>query len=373
MARAGLGAKWTCVFANDSDPMKASVYRQNWGSEHFRLGDVNDVTTPDLPGTADLAWASFPCQDLSLAGNSAGLGTVEHQTRSGAFWAFWRLMQGLIDERREPAFIVLENVYGSLTANEGREFALIGRCLALGGYRFGSILIDAVHFLPQSRPRVFIIGVRGDLEIPTDLVSLSGQQPWHPSAMSKAIDRLAEPDHSRWVWFSPPLPSPSKMRLDQLIEKSPTELVWHSEAETSRLIAMMSPINRRRLDSMRATGKRHVGTVYKRTRIEAGVRRQRAELRDDGVAGCLRTPGGGSSRQTVLVVDAGQVRSRLLSAREAARLMGLPESYSLPERYNDAYHVAGDGVVVPVVQFLTDALIEPIIVHNGRSSLKAAA
>jgi DNA (cytosine-5)-methyltransferase 1 len=61
------------------------------------------------------------------------------------------------------------------------------------------------------------------------------------------------------------------------------------------------------------------------------------------------------------VVEGESVRTRLLSPREAARLMGLPDSYHLPSNYNLAYHLAGDGVVVPVVRHLAGFLIEPIL------------
>jgi DNA (cytosine-5)-methyltransferase 1 len=61
------------------------------------------------------------------------------------------------------------------------------------------------------------------------------------------------------------------------------------------------------------------------------------------------------------VVDDGAIRTRLLSPREAARLMGLPDSYVLPKKYNEAYHLAGDGVVVPVVRFLAAHLLEPLL------------
>ena len=107
--------------------------------------------------------------------------------------------------------------------------------------------------------------------------------------------------------------------------------------------------------------------------MERGRRLQRAELRNDGLAGCLRTPGGGSSRQILLFVNSENVRSRLLSAREAARLMGLPDTYRLPERYNDAYHVAGDGVVVPVVAHIARTVLEPILAANFMVNLRKAA
>ena len=115
----------------------------------------------------------------------------------------------------------------------------------------------------------------------------------------------------------------------------------------------MSDVNRAKLEVAKGAKRRLVGTIYKRTRFDdAGRKVQRAEIRFDDVAGCLRTPMGGSSRQTIMLIEGKKVRSRLLSPREAARLMGLPEEYELPDNYNEAYHLAGDGVAVPVVRFL---------------------
>ncbi len=373
MARAGLGGGWQCTFANDFDPMKAATYLANWGADHFQLADINALATTDLPGWVDLAWASFPCQDLSLAGKAAGLGTVQDQTRSGAFWAFWRLMEGLIAENRAPSFIVLENVYGSLTANGGRDFATIARCLSLGGYRFGALLIDAARFVPQSRPRIFIVAVRASMDIPVKLLAQGPMAPFHPPAMSNAIARLADVDRDNWLWFNPQMPLSVVPDLEAMIEYDPRDVTWHSAVETDRLVSMMSAPSLQRLRTMANASSCRVGTIYRRTRIEGGARKQRAELRDDGLAGCLRTPGGGSSRQTVIFVDGNSVRSRLMSSREAARLMGLPDSYKLPSRYNDAYHVTGDGVVVPVVRFLAETVIEPVAILNGYAAPLSAA
>jgi DNA (cytosine-5)-methyltransferase 1 len=374
MARAGLGSDWLCTFANDFDPMKIATYKTNWGDDGLVCGDVNEILTTQIPNLADLAWASFPCQDLSLAGNAKGLGTLNEQTRSGAFWAFWRLMEGLISERRAPAMIVLENVYGSLTANKGRDFAAIARCLALGGYRFGAMVIDAARFVPQSRPRVFMVAFRNDMRVPEHLIASQPSPAWHPAVMEVAVERLSEMDRESWLWIVPPEPKNDVPPLSDLILDEPRDVSWHSAAETQKLIAMMSDVNRNRLSAMQAKGRRLVGTIYKRTRVDgAGVRRQRAELRDDNIAGCLRTPGGGSSRQTIVVVEGQAVHTRLLSAREAARLMGLPDSYQLPARYNDAYHIAGDGLVVPVVRFLADTVIEPILLQNHVNQYLEAA
>jgi DNA (cytosine-5)-methyltransferase 1 len=103
MARLGLGPDWHCLAANDFDPLKAATYRANFGGDHLVEGDVWTLQAADLPGRADLAWASSPCQDVSLAGARAGLDGA----RSSAFWGFWRLIQALDDQGRAPRLIVL--------------------------------------------------------------------------------------------------------------------------------------------------------------------------------------------------------------------------------------------------------------------------
>lgn len=370
MARAGLGPTWTCLFANDFDQKKAGSYRANWGGDHLWVGDVADVRADQLPGTADLAWASFPCQDLSLAGSGAGLTGA----RSGTFWPFWKHITGLRDEGRAPATIVLENVYGTITSHGGRDFAAILSVLSEGGYRCGAVVVNAAHFVPQSRPRLFVIGVREDLDIPDGHQSKGPSDAWHPQALRKAQQQLPDAAKARWVWWNLPEPALRNTGLSDVIEDKPKGVEWHTVAETQRLLRMMSDTNIAKVNNAKRSGRRMVGTIYKRTRADGpnGAKVQRAEVRFDDVAGCLRTPAGGSSRQTIIIVDGNKVRSRLLSPREAARLMGLPDDYALPEKYNDAYHLAGDGVAVPVVRFLAECLLEPIVAPGEKSTKKAA-
>lgn len=362
MARAGLGHAWRCVYANDYSATKAASYIANWGGQDFHLGDIAKVDHEALPGRASLAWASFPCQDLSLAGAYAGLGEgdVPVATRSGTFWHFWSIMRALGRCGRPPRTIVLENVYGTLTSRAGADFVAICNALCEGGYRFGAVVVDASHFVPQSRPRVFFVAVHGSQSIPPELVC-SGANEWHPLALQKAQSMLRGKARDSWVWWNLPKPPTRRIQLIDLIEEEPSGVRWHTSEETARLLGMMTDLNRHKVEAVAAREARAVGTVYRRTRPDhAGVKRQRAEVRFDGIAGCLRTPGGGSSRQTIMVIEQGTVRSRLLSAREAARLMGLPDSYRLPARYNEAYHLAGDGVCVAAVRFLADELLGPI-------------
>lgn len=358
MARAGLGPQWKCLFANDIDEKKAASYAANWGRQGLQICDVADVRPSDLPETADLAWASFPCQDLSLAGSLVGL----RGDRSGTFWPFWKLMEQLQREGRAPRTIVLENVYGALKSHNGKDFVAIGTALARAGYRFGALVIDAVHFVPQSRPRLFIVAVREDVVIPEALAA-SGPVAWgHEPGVQNAFDKLPRMARDKWVWWRLPEASKCDVTFGELIEEQPTGVEWHTSQQTARLLRMMSPLNSEKLKRAKRSGRRVVGTVYKRTRQDKSGRKvQRAEARFDDVSGCLRTPAGGSSRQIILVVEGNRVRSRLLSTREGARLMGLPDSYVLPTNYNEGYHLVGDGVVVPVVRFLSDNLLRPLL------------
>lgn len=376
MARAGLGNGWKCLFANDFSEMKASAYVTNWGEDHFVKGDVGNVTTAQLPDRADLVWASFPCQDLSLAGNYRGLGEAssEVMTRSGTFWPFWSLMTKLCGEARAPRLIVLENVVGAITSREGRDFQAICQALTEAGYLYGAVVIDARHFVPQSRPRLFFVAVAKDMSLPMGLTHRNANELWHPTALCAAQARLDGNAKDQWTWWSLPKPAPRNIGFMDIVEDRPTGCRWHSEAETQRLLAMMTPLHLAKIEQASAAGKKHVGGVYKRTRLDdRGIKRQRAEIRFDDMAGCLRTPAGGSSRQLIVVVEGKSIRSRLLSPREAARLMGLDDDYKLPTRYNDAYHVAGDGVCVPVVRHLASSLLEPILAASDGESESIAA
>jgi len=368
MARAGLGERWACLFANDIDEKKGASYAANWGDDHLTIEDVGKLTTKNLPGSADLAWASFPCQDLSLAGDGAGL----KGERSGTFWPFWRLMQALGKEDRNPSIIVLENVIGALSSHGGKDFASIGAALA-ANYRFGALVIDAVRFVPQSRPRLFIVGIRKGMEIPAHLTQAQPDALWHPRHLVAAHGKLSQRAKNEWIWWKLPAPPARQSVFSQLTEDEPHGVAWHTLSETKRLLSLMSPINRRKVEDAKRAGGRKVGGVYKRTRKdENGKRAQRAEVRFDDISGCLRTPVGGSSRQTLVIVEDGKVRSRLLSPREAARLMGLPDAYVLPKNYNEAYHLSGDGVVVPVVRHLAAHLLEPLIAPAKTKSKEAA-
>ncbi len=353
LARLGLAPDFACAFANDIDPAKAQAYWAAFGQGQLRVGDIWKLTTGDLPGQSALAWASFPCQDLSLAGERRGLAAP----RSGAFWGFHRLIEQLAGEQRAPDVLALENVTGLLSSHGGADFAALVHALDGLGYRVGALEIDAALFTPQSRPRLFIVAAR---HAPSHLIAAGPAEPFHSQALRAAVARLPDGLRKRAVWWKLDAPAQRNTRLADLLDEAPVGVAWHSAAQTQTLLGQMSALQRARVDALRETGRSEVGAVFRRIRIEHGQRVQRAEARFDGLAGCLRTPTGGSSRQLLLFIAGDAVRSRLVSPREAARLMGVPEHYPLPTGQTAALHLLGDGVCVPVVRWLSQHLLAPL-------------
>jgi DNA (cytosine-5)-methyltransferase 1 len=350
MARLGLEPAFRTTFANDFDPVKACAYRANFGPEHLHEADVHSLTPADLPGRADLAWASSPCQDFSLAGARAGLGGG----RSSALLGFLDLMAEVAGLGRAPRLLVVENVPGLLTARGGADYAALQSRLADLGYRTEAHLIDAASFLPQSRPRLFVVAHA------TDLLPLAGGD-------SRAKPGRGGEPPAAW---SPPLaasPPVSSRKREEITSILDPDTPWSPPADTERLLRLLNPLHRARLTARPCTA-----LAYRRVRIEHGLRVQRLELRTDGLAGCLRTPAGGSSRQFVLSWDGAQARSRLLTAREGARLMGLPDTYRLPEGSTAAWRVVGDGLAVPVVRWLADQVLLPMLAPQPRTALVGA-
>jgi DNA (cytosine-5)-methyltransferase 1 len=343
----GLWPYFKTIWANDISPKKCAVYEANFGSTSVVCRSISEVDGRMLPG-ADMAWASFPCQDLSLAGNMKGL---HAGTRSGLYWEWLRVIDEMVPAKRPP-ILCAENVVGFLVAENGGQFKLAYEALRARGYKAGAVTIDAATFLPQSRARSFLVGIREDFRVNDLSVFSTGPLPHcHSKAVLTAWHAVADP---HWIWWRLPTPPPRWLSLADIIE---WDAEFHPLEVTQKLMSLLSPESSRKVDKLAQSGIRIVGMGYKRVREEARGRCQRFEVRFDGLAGCLRMPTGGSSRQIVVLIENGRVRTRLLTVREAARLMGAPEGYLVPGSYNDAYGAMADAVAVPVTRWLAEKLL----------------
>ena len=327
----GLKDMFSPVWANDISQQKADVYNANFESAHFKLGDIQDVKGQVLP-YAHLSWASFPCQDLSLAGAMGGI----HAARSGLVWEWLRVLDEM---ERKPKILLLENVAGLLSSNKGDNYRVLHKALVERGYDCGAFMLNALHFVPQSRPRVFIIAVKHGEPIPPELVG-DGPCWMHNKAATDLGNSL-----DGWIWWRTDEPPKRSVLLRDIIEKG----VPFDKDSALRLIPKRHMEKLLAQDVVYATG-------YRRTRNGE----QQLELRFDEIAGCLRTPEGGSSKQYLVVHENGEVHARLLTVREAARLMGAPDSFVLPGSYNDGYKAMGDAVAMPVAQFIGERFLTKI-------------
>ena len=334
----GLRDLFKPIWANDIDRKKADVYTANHSGKFFRLGSISDVKGAELPA-ADMAWASFPCQDLSLAGLAGGI----HATRSGLVWEWLRVVDEML---MPPPVLVAENVLGLVSSSGGAHYRQLHAALVKRGYRVGAMLLDAVHWVPQSRPRVFVVAVKSGLQIPPELMSL-GPTWAHPQAVQKAAVGLKD-----WIWWNVPPPPRRSSDLSEIIEWDAGFAATETDKRNIKLIST------KHAELLKAIPKHElvVAPGYKRTRNGKQV----LELRFDNIAGCLRTPSGGSSRQVLVVRRDGKLQSRLFTVRETARLMGAPETYKIPGSYNDGYKAMGDAVAAPVARWLGKKLLLPL-------------
>jgi len=352
---------WECLWANDIDAAKKEIYELNFPNQYFSLKDIWKVRSSELPGNAFLATASFPCTDLSVAGARKGL----QGEQSGTFYAFSKILRGLKRIKRMPPLAMVENVVGLLTANDGKDVEIVLSELASLGYVLDLIELNAIHFIPQSRPRVFIFGVNKEISqalmiLKDDRMALSrwkaiieDQSALRTDNVLKTIER-----NRNLSWAAFPLPPLSKRHnnISEIMEEIPNSSeLWWSKDRKEKTYSQMSKRNIDKLLQMMNSEKYSYGTIYRRVRAEGSM----AELRNDGVSGCLRTPRGGSSKQIVLKAGRGEYFIRWMTPREYARLQGVPDSYNLPIDITKSIFGLGDAVCVPAISWIDENILSP--------------
>jgi len=343
MSSSGIDVVWS----NDISATKHAMFQRNFETNDvhtYVVGDLGKLTRDELPQNVDVAWASFPCTDLSIAGGRAGL---HRGIASSTFWHFIKALSKLGASR--PTVVALENVTAFATSHSGRDIRSAIAALNGLGYSVDVLSIDARRFVPQSRPRLFLIGTDAPVSSTTEssplrpewldslfndstLVTHRMSVPEPPDLMSEGLASYLEPmgvDDSRW-W--------SRDRVDAFVESL-------SDSQSKRFFSLR--------DGPSAVAR----TAYRRMRH--GV--PRWELRSDEISGCLRTSSGGSSKQAVIALGLGDVRIRWMTPREYASLMGAPTFPIDGLKEHHAYSGFGDAVCAPVVEWLSSNYIVPLL------------
>lgn len=342
---------WKVIFANDINRRKYEMYSAFFGSagDHYIVDDIFNIDAKDVP-FALLATCSFPCIDLSLAGNMNGM-AGEH---SSAFWGFIRTLRDQGDDG--PALVLVENVPGWLSSNNGEDFRITVEAINKLGYACDVFILDARGFTPQSRKRVFLVGSK----IRQPLREL---EPLFERPRSLLSNRLkkALADNADLAWTYIDIPDPPHLLedgLSEIVEKlQEDDMRWWPESDVRRHLAMMSELHRERVEKLKANGNTSYRTFYRRRRKGE----QRAEVRKDDIAGCLRTAVGGSSKQFILRAGGGLIRMRTMTPREYARLQGVPDIFPITVDTNQALTGFGDAVCVPTISWISHHALDPLV------------
>lgn len=354
------GAGWRCVYANDICEKKQAMYLDEFpNATYFHREDIwqKNHILEHIHSPATLATASFPCIDLSLAGYRKGL----QGRHSSTLFGFLAVMKSLQEMNQMPPLVMLENVTGLLTGNQGKDFIETCQAVADLGFYLDSFIVDAKYFTPQSRPRLFILGITKSL-LPHHL-PVQSNPAWHArikqrqstSSVKLYEAMLAASLPTEWVALNLPTPPPEQRYLETVIDFDPMQ-DWWPEGEVQKHFDRMSDLHRRRVQTLLQSKQRWVGTMFRR--IRAGT--TRAEVRFDGLAGCLRTAKGGSGKQIVVVIEAERLKMRWMSPVEYARLQGVP-NFNICRPRNQALTGFADAVCVPAIEWIAEHVLNPLV------------
>lgn len=351
LVRMGLEAcGWKVVYANDFSEKKHEMYKAFFpGDQHYVVDDIFNIDVSTVPITT-LATCSFPCIDLSLAGNMNGLVNGKH---SSAFWGFIRILKA--QGELAPPVIMVENVPGWLHSNKGADFRVTVQALNELGYSCDVFTMDALRFTPQSRLRVFLIGAKAKVDSDS-LTIMSRSKALLPDNLRNSI--LANSD-LKWFYNEIPQPPPlKKFGLNGIVEDlDDNDKRWWSKEEVERHLSMMDKPHYERVTELVKGRQYSYRTFFRRRRNGF----QRAEVRNDNLAGCLRTAVGGSGKQFLIKAGIDSVQMRAMTPREYARLQGVPDRYPIKVNGVQALTGFGDAVCVPLITWIGNYVLNPLV------------
>jgi DNA (cytosine-5)-methyltransferase 1 len=285
-----------CVFTSELDKFAQKTYTANYGP-HGLHGDITKVTNDQVP-RHDILVGGFPCQAFSISGKRLGF----QDTRGTLFFEIARLV-----EAKQPKMLVLENVKGLVSHDQGRTFQTILGVLDGLGYEVSYQVLSAKDFgLPQNRPRIFIVGVRKD---------------------------------QGFKFIFPPLPKSKPTRLGDILE----EQVDPKYTLSPRAWAGLKDHKRRHQEAGHGFGY----NLYDEHSLVVGT--LKARYHKDG---------------SEILVKQKHKPPRRLTPRECARLQGFPDT--MPQVVSDSqfYKQMGNSVAVPVLRWIFQHLLKQAQAHQ---------
>lgn len=299
------------IFANDIDRKALNTYEENFGVGHTVCQDIREIPTSDIP-EHDLLIGGFPCQSFSTVNPTKD----PFDERANLYKEMVRILK-----EKQPKFFIAENVKGFMTLKKGAIFKRVCEEFNNCGYNLSAQLLNAADYgVPQKRQRVFIIGVRKDLNknylFPEPTHSEDGRGDtikWEP--LNKVIDSLV-PDDPKY-YFS---------------EKAVQGM---KNAKNNMKRGLWQDLNGPCL-----TITSHLAKVSL------------------------------NSRDPVLLVDPEKELYRRFTPREAGRIQSFPDSFKFVGSQADAYRQIGNAIAPVMMWHLVNALVEQFLNTTTEEELK---
>ena len=407
-AARSLNLETECVLSSEINPDAQLVYQSNF--DDTPSGDIRLI---DKLPEHQILLAGFPCQSFSYAGKKAGFG----DTRGTLFFEIVRL----IDTFKPQAFI-FENVRGLVSHDSGQTLETIKGEMTSRGYSFDYFVLNSSNFsLPQNRVRVYLVGVLNaspqfrlvsDLG-PKDSHSSNHQQLslFYPLSQPVTVADILEDNPDAKYDCSPEFVNALKQIVNndfsrlhgmRLIDYRggnsihSWELGLRGECSLDEIELMNLFILKRRNKEFghhqdgKLLTKEQIATFFAHPNLD--------EILDSLVTkkylqrnNQLYKPVSGNFSfevykfldpakisVTVVASDANRLgvyhndRVRRITPREAARLQGFPDSFSLHSNDDKAYHQMGNSVSVNVVKAVAEEVIQNVLYSAKRVPLKNA-
>ena len=303
-----------CVFTSEWDKFAQETHRSNFGDEHQIFGDIRQIDVRNIP-KHEILLAGFPCQPFSLAGVSKknSLGKAHGFScpiQGNLFFDVSRIIQA-----KKPSVVVLENVKNLLSHDKGRTFEIIRTTLEKDlGYQMSYRVFDARTFVPQHRERVIIVATKKRAKFDFDDVRIPIKSP--------KLEKILHSDGTDRTWESRFLDERSGKVLSKYTLSDNLWSYLQKYAEKHRLAGN--------------------GFGFGLFGPNDVARTLSARYHKDG---------------SEILIKQNRKNPRRLTPREAARIMGFPDSFQITVSDTQAYRQFGNSVVVPLLSEISKSVV----------------
>lgn len=311
-----------CVFTSEWDTHAVRTYKANFPDSDDVAGDITQISPASIPDH-DILLAGFPCQPFSLAGVSKknSLGRAHGFLDKTQGTLFFNIVSIL--KEKQPRAFLLENVKNLKSHDGGRTYAVIIGALRELGYTVCDRVVNASHWVPQRRERVFLVGFREPVHFDFDELVLPRRSPTLGDGFLHGVDEEPEEPYTTRV-RGRTLVSQKYTLSDHLWTYLQNYAEKHKEKGNGFGCSVFGP--------------------------EDIARTLSARYHKDG--------------SEILISQRG-ANPRRLTPRECARLMGFDTKGSkpmaIPVSDTQAYRQFGNSVVVPVVNAIAKMMVPRLL------------